>query len=433
MKRFMALQPAFRWLMLGFVFSNLGNAAFEGGWVPAVLIAGLPTWVVAFRSTFGTVSDFMSPIAGYVVDRCGSFNSLAFAEGLEGVLCLGVGLVPESLGCWKWLLLALACSLLVTGQVIDVAGEVFQVDAADGDDDMLIRYSSLIAIVASLTGSLVGGTLGAALAAFSLQILLFFSAAASLACAATRFATRHVINRDVDKEKQAHAMASAASAEPNENDSVASADATLQSQEDTTAQRQEAPSSAASPDVSMLRQISLLVSSGMLAFIPAVWISYSILGLGRQFGKPSMSMAYAFFGVGGVAGSFMFAGISRHLTMRNAAVLGIGLTACGLAVQLAPMLYAILAGMLITSLGRAIMVQPVILSRQLLMRDHGLARFTGYARFAYACASAAGSWIGWLFADRRQLLLVISMLGCLVFLAVVRSLVNVRPAAKTQS
>jgi hypothetical protein len=39
----MQLAPALRWAMLGFVFSDLGNAAFEGGWVPGVLIAMLPT------------------------------------------------------------------------------------------------------------------------------------------------------------------------------------------------------------------------------------------------------------------------------------------------------------------------------------------------------------------------------------------------------
>lgn len=63
-KRLMALQPAFRWPMLGFVFSNLDNADFEGGWAPGALIVGLPTWVAAFRPMPDTVRDFMFPPAG---------------------------------------------------------------------------------------------------------------------------------------------------------------------------------------------------------------------------------------------------------------------------------------------------------------------------------------------------------------------------------
>ncbi|MCH4210130.1 hypothetical protein [Bifidobacterium sp.] len=41
-------------------------------------------------------------------------------------------------------------------------------------------------------------------------------------------------------------------------------------------------------------------------------------------GKPSMPRACACFGAGDMAVPFMFAGVSRHLTMRNAALLRIG-------------------------------------------------------------------------------------------------------------
>ncbi|KFI72118.1 putative membrane spanning protein [Bifidobacterium minimum] len=121
--------------------------------MPGVLIAMLPAWVIAFRSTFGTVSDFLSPCAGYLVERFGAFKALAVTEGLEGVLCLVVALVPSGWSQCKWLLPTLACLLLVTGQVIDVASEVFEVDAAEGDDDMLIRYSGIVGSISSLIGT----------------------------------------------------------------------------------------------------------------------------------------------------------------------------------------------------------------------------------------------------------------------------------------
>ena len=46
-------------------------------------------------------------------------------EGVEGVL----GLLPLLMfgsPAWKWSLVALSCALLITGQVIDIASEVFE-------------------------------------------------------------------------------------------------------------------------------------------------------------------------------------------------------------------------------------------------------------------------------------------------------------------
>lgn len=419
------LSPALRWALLGLMFSALSNAVFEGGWVPGVLIAMLPTWVIAFRSTFGTVSDFLSPVAGYVVERFGAFNSLAFTEGFEGVLCLMVALVPNSWPGWKWLLLTLACLLLVTGQVIDVASEVFEVDAANGDDAMLISYSGVASIVSSLFGTLVGNTLGAALTGISLPIMLLVSALASLACAATRFATRHGISENMAIRTMAVGTGAASPPSQGTADLPSSVTSTgFAPARETGLELETSP-------IPLSRQIGLLASSGMTAFIASVWVSYSILALGRQYGRASMSTAYAFLGAGSVVGSFIFAGISPHLSMRNTAVTGIAFTVIGLLTQLIPTLPLILVGMLLAQLGHSMTVQPVILSRQLIFTGHGLARFTGYSRLAFAISAAAGSWIGWLASSSRQLLILIALAGSLAFLATTGSLVNKKPAASS--
>ena len=416
--------------MLGFVFSQLGNAVFEGGWVPGVLIAMLPTWTVAFRSTFGTVSDFLSPFAGYVVERFGAFTSLAFTEGLEGVLCLILALIPAGWVDWKWLLLTLACLLLITGQIIDVASEVFEVDAANGDGDMLIRYSGFVGILASIFGTLVGNTLGAALAAISLQIMLLVSALTSLACAATRFATRHMINDTMSDhatiQEKADATSKAVQSQPA---SEQSGESNVQptNPPDATTHNDQSDTTPHNPATAPWQQFGLLTCSSMLAFISSVWVSYSILILGQQYGHASMSAAYAFLGAGSVLGSFIFAGISTRLTMRITAMAGVALTIIGLLIQLPDALPVILIGMLLTQLGYSVMVQPVILSRQLIFKHHGLARFSGYSRFAFALAGAAGSWVGWLTSGHRPLLVLIALGGSLAFLAATRFLVGKRP------
>ena len=156
MRGLSVLSRALRWALVGMTFSMLSNAIFEGSVIPSILIVGLPAWVIAFRKTFNLVIDFASPVSAWIVQRFGSFRSLATTEGVEGVLCLAVALVPNGWTYWKWLLLALSCLLLMTGQVIDVASEVFEVDAAGDDDDMLVKYSGYVAVIASVAGTLLG-------------------------------------------------------------------------------------------------------------------------------------------------------------------------------------------------------------------------------------------------------------------------------------
>ena len=156
MRGLSVLSRALRWALVGMTFSMLSNAIFEGSVIPSILIVELPAWVIAFRKTFNLVIDFASPISAWIVQRFGSFRSLATTEGVEGVLCLAVALVPNGWTYWKWLLLALSCLLLMTGQVIDVASEVFEVDAAGDDDDMLVKYSGYVAVIASVAGTLLG-------------------------------------------------------------------------------------------------------------------------------------------------------------------------------------------------------------------------------------------------------------------------------------
>lgn len=189
----LVLSRALRWALVGMTMSMLSNAVFEGSVIPSILLVGLPAWVIAFRKTFGLIVDFASPAAAWVVQRCGSFRSLAAAEGVEGVLCLAVALVPSDWAYWKWLLLTLSCLLLMTGQVIDVASEVFEVDAAAGDDDMLVQYSGYVGVISSVAGTLLGQVAGSAIANASITAMLLTSAVLSFGCAATRFRTRDLM------------------------------------------------------------------------------------------------------------------------------------------------------------------------------------------------------------------------------------------------
>ena len=178
--RMRSISPALRWALVGFCFSMLGNQAYEGSVLPSIIIVGLPAWVIGFRKTFMTVADFLSPCSGWIVDKLGGFRALAMTEGVEGVLSL-LPLLMFGSSAWKWSLVALSCALLITGQVIDIASEVFEVDAAGGDDGMIVNYSGIVSILASVTGTLLGSPLGSWIASWSIPAVLIFSSVTSFA------------------------------------------------------------------------------------------------------------------------------------------------------------------------------------------------------------------------------------------------------------
>ena len=215
---------------------------------------------------------------------------------------MGGALVPDGWEYWKWLLLALSCLLLMTGQVIDVASEVFEVDAAGDDDDMLVKYSGYVAVIASVAGTLLGQVAGSALANASIMAMLLTSSVLSFACALTRFRTREF-------------MPGFGGGEGGGRRSLA-ADAAHTPQRAT---------------VTRSTRIRLLAASLLLALIPSLWASYALLGIGSRYGGDALTVVYAFGGIGGIVGSFVYMRLSARLGMRAVAAIGAAVTALSLA------------------------------------------------------------------------------------------------------
>ena len=66
----------------------------------------------------------------------------------------------------------------MTGQVIDVASEVFEVDAAGDDDDLPVKYSGYVAVIASVAGTLLG--IGSRYGSDMLTVVYAFGGAGSI-------------------------------------------------------------------------------------------------------------------------------------------------------------------------------------------------------------------------------------------------------------
>ena len=299
--RMRSISPALRWALVGFCFSMLGNQAYEGSVLPSIIIVGLPAWVIGFRKTFMTVADFLSPCSGWIVDKLGGFRALAMTEGVEGVLSL-LPLLMFGSSAWKWSLVALSCALLITGQVIDIASEVFEVDAAGGDDGMIVNYSGIVSVLASVTGTFLGSPLGSWIASWSIPAVLVFSSVTSFAACATRF----IMKQDI-----AQASCDVAEAQQDvENESQES----QESQEKQTELENKADSKSAdnqskvkqSANPLLKSKIMLLAGSLLVAFIPACSVSYILLGLGKQYGSNSLTILYIFTGVGSVLASVLY-------------------------------------------------------------------------------------------------------------------------------
>ncbi|TCD54581.1 MFS transporter [Alloscardovia theropitheci] len=406
LSRVRSITPALRWALVAFCLSELGNSAYEGSVLPTILIVGLPAWVVPFRKTFGTIADFTSPISGWIVDKLGGFRSLALAEGMEGVLSLIpliiLWCVPNGSLIWKWSLLALSCALLLTGQVIDIAAEVFEVDAAGDDEDMLINYSGILSIIASITVGLLGTPIGAWIATWSIPAVLIFSAVTSFASCSTRF----IMQADI-----AHMVRT------DEKDSVHSTEKkekTLEEDTHDVTVVKEKSSVKTDRIVTTHTRLGLLLGSFLISFIPACSISYVLLGIGARNGSGSLSSIYLTTGIASVVGSFIYAHYASPLGMRKTASAGTILMVISYALMLsamflpwAPLLYA---AFFLQTIASSLFVEPIIVSRQILFSGSELARFSGWARLAYAFGSAGGSWIGWMLSSSWRLLPLVSLI-----------------------
>ncbi|WP_421779220.1 MFS transporter [Gardnerella sp. DNF01144] len=391
--RMRSISPALRWALVGFCFSMLGNQAYEGSVLPSIIIVGLPAWVIGFRKTFMTVADFLSPCSGWIVDKLGGFRALAMTEGVEGVLSL-LPLLMLGSPAWKWSLVALSCALLITGQVIDIASEVFEVDAAGGDDGMIVNYSGIVSVLASITGTLLGSPLGSWIASWSIPAVLIFSSVTSFAACATRFIMKQDIAQascDVEGELQEVENESQAISEEGEVSQV--------SQENDVDNKSAAKQSA---NPLLKSKIMLLAGSLLVAFIPACSVSYILLGLGKQYGSNSLTILYIFTGVGSVLASVLYAHSSQKLGLRKVAILGIIVSAFSYCFMFINLLPIMCFAFLLEAIGGMLLVEPIIVARQILFKGSTLAKFSGWARLAFAIGATTGSWIGFAFSSTFQ-------------------------------
>ena len=413
--RMRSISPALRWALVGFCFSMLGNQAYEGSVLPSIIIVGLPAWVIGFRKTFMTVADFLSPCSGWIVDKLGGFRALAMTEGVEGVLSL-LPLLMLGSPAWKWSLVALSCALLITGQVIDIASEVFEVDAAGGDDSMIVNYSGIVSILASITGTLLGSPLGSWIASWSIPAVLIFSSVTSFAACATRF----IMKQDI-------AQASCAEEEASQDVKEASQHLQEESLENDVANKSAAKQSA---NPSLKSKIMLLAGSLLVAFIPACSVSYILLGIGKQYSSQSLTILYIFTGVGSVLASVLYAHSSQKLGLRKVAILGIAvslLAYCFMFINLLPMMCF---AFFLQAIGGMLLVEPIIVARQILFKGSTLAKFSGWARLAFAIGATSGSWIGFVFSSllQWQLLPILALIFTAGLLVVLPQLPNTRYA-----
>ncbi|MFU0532939.1 MFS transporter [Gardnerella vaginalis] len=418
--RMRSISPALRWALVGFCFSMLGNQAYEGSVLPSIIIVGLPAWVIGFRKTFMTVADFLSPCSGWIVDKLGGFRALAMTEGVEGVLSL-LPLLMLGSPAWKWSLVALSCALLITGQVIDIASEVFEVDAAGGDDGMIVNYSGIVSILASITGTLLGSPLGSWIASWSIPAVLIFSSVTSFAACATRF----IMKQDIAQascEIEEKAQASNEVEETPQDVEEASKESKENQENDVDSK--SASNKSANP--LLKSKIMLLAGSLLVAFIPACSVSYILLGLGKQYGSKSLTILYIFTGIGSVLASVLYAHSSQKLGLRKVAILGIAvslLAYCLMFINLLPMMCF---AFLLEAIGGMLLVEPIIVARQILFKGSALAKFSGWARLAFAIGATTGSWIGFAFSSafQWQLLPILALIFTAGLLVVLPQLPN---------
>lgn len=369
MRKISTLSRSLQWALLGFTFSIISNSIFAGSVVPSILIVGLPAWALAFNNTFGVVTDFLSPASAWLVEKIGSFKALAGAEFCEGILCLIVALIPQSVSWWKWCLLTLGCVLLITGQIIDIAGEIFEVDLAAGNENMLITYSGVMSIIMSVAGALLGRVLGSALTSLSVIAMLMASSLLSFACAATRLISRSAMPHSVTTQ--------------------------LHESDDGTSEERTQIRTPERKRTSWKQRVILLSATFLVTLSSSFYGGYVILGYANDFGTDVTTTIYVATGVGSVLGSLAYAHFSSRTSLKNNGVLGTLVLILGVVLLLVGHIYAALIGWFFATFGATLATNAIVVSRQLIIERDFLTRFSGLARLASALASTLGSWIGW--------------------------------------
>ena len=361
MLKWLVVHRALRWALVGVLLSVLSNDLFEGSFVPATVMLAMPAWVIAARANLSVGLDFASPLAGWLVGRKGAFACLTAAELLEGTLLIAVWAWFLSVGANSWLLFALSVFLLATGQLIDVAAEVFETDAAGDDDDALISYVGVLTVASAVLGLLVGRYLGAVLAVTSIEYLLLASGLLSLGAAATRFVSRKEAAPAAEDFLQAGAAV---------------------------------PAKKRARDASRRAKVQLLAVSAALGFASAFWLPYTIRHWGQLHGTWTMTYITLASGVGTVLAAILFMIGATRLGMLPfgrfslaGAVVGLGIVAVSSD--------WLLLGVAIAVGGTSALARVSVTARQLLMRGKNLAAFAGRVRLKFAVCAAAGSWLGW--------------------------------------
>ncbi|RFT28194.1 MFS transporter, partial [Bifidobacteriaceae bacterium VN003] len=175
----------------------------------------------------------------------------------------------------------------------------------------------------------------------------------------------------------------------------------------------------------------LLAGSLLVAFIPACSVSYILLGLGKQYGSKSLTILYIFSGVGSVLASVLYAHSSQKLGLRKIAVLGIVVSLLAYCFMFSSLLPIMWVAFFLESIGGMLLVEPIIVARQILFKGSALAKFSGWARLAFAIGATTGSWIGFAFSSTFQwhLLPILALIFTAGLLAVLPQLPNTSYAA----
>ena len=206
----------------------------------------------------------------------------------------------------------------------------------------------------------------------------------------------------------------------------ASQDAEHESQENQENDVDSKSAAKQSANPSLKSKIMLLAGSLLVAFIPACSVSYILLGIGKQYSSKSLTILYIFTGVGSVLASVLYAHSSQKLGLRKGAILGIAVSLLAYFFMFSSLLPIMWVAFFLESIGGMLLVEPIIVARQILFKGSTLAKFSGWARLAFAIGATSGSWIGFAFSStfQWQLLPILALIFTAGLLVVLPQLPN---------
>jgi hypothetical protein len=397
------LSRPLRWSLAGYAISIAGTSGTQGTLVAVAGLAGASSAFVPGLNLVDQALDWSAPAVARLVGSRQPLCILATAEAVDAMVSMAFAATAALVGVSVWLLLSYSAVTGVVAMAIDISGEVFVAEEAEGSHRQLVAFNSWISLVSVVAGSLAGRAGGTLLASRNLWapfaangVLSLIACGARVMAGRTRAACRsHPAT--LSQESHAERVAQPVTGEGRRRTGRA------------------------------YQKLSFLV-----ALAPAVWGAYLPLKLAHGHQVAAVSGFFAAAAIGQAVSAVALPRVSAMVSWRRLALASAMACPAALVGMMRPSAVALPLATALYFACLFALLNLMITARQLAFQGSALARLVGRCRIASSAGSLAGSAVGFVLYSGGDLIACLSAAIVMHVLQLLhlRTVPMARPSAK---